>query len=618
MREFREYDDSNDTPEQTVRRMTYKERQEILKVLKMPTAEELDEITRTAAEECKHLRSEKIESYEESISNRGKRMEYGFTKGFPSIENEEITNVEELLEFIKQYQPSLMQRNDFQGLFHNAEIYLGLIADFHEHDTISSSDISRVSKETGLSKTTVREWLTTDALPRLFYLLFPRESLEEFSQKRIPDFQEYLIRMDRLCNGLDSIDSLYERFHTLYINKETDISHKSRKQTEEFFEIIHAIKKGAKSYGQIEEMTGIREEQILYRIHSPFTPRLVGMVACIPEEQLSPEKKWLPLRITGSRMKDFIQVPEMITKPEEVLDVLLQIRKLTFSGEKEESNPEFSDFGGIIAFIYFLGLTISDGNFDSSKKTVSSSDRVKLKLSKKYDWSETAGNAYCHTLNKLGFSTVKGKDEYGSFSDIPLHVWTSEKSPFFVWVRQELLGLRESRNKNEHGVQPNWILYAPRPWRIALLQGIADGDGFATTKGLYAAISTYTNQEFVTKLLKSLNIDSYSTDIAVGISGVDDIAKAAKLPMFRFAKGRQRRLEGLIPMLESMDWSRTSEDEESFILELHRQGMKVGEITEKIWEKYDRVHRRNTIYDIIERNSPKEENEEKNKEKKSI
>jgi hypothetical protein len=475
-----------------------------------------------------------------------------------------------------------------------------------------------VSEETGLSKTTAREWITTDAMPRLFYLLLPRESLKGFSQKRIPDFQEYLTRMDRLCNGLDSIDSLYERFHTLYINEEIQISPKSKKQAEEFFEIIHAIKKGAKSYGQTEEMTGIKEERILYRIHSTFTPRFVGMVSCVPKEQPSPEKKWLPLRITGSRLQDFIQVPERISKSEEILGVLLQLRKLTVSDENEESNPEFSDFGGIIAFMYFLGLTISDGNFDSSKKTVSSSDRVKLKLSKKYDWSETAGRAYCHTLNELGFSTVKGKDEYGSFSDIPLHVWTSEKSPFFVWVRQELLGLRESRNKNEHGVQPNWILNTPRPWRIALLQGIADGDGFATTKGLYTAIATYTNQEFVTKLLKSLDIDSYSTDIAVGIRGIGDIAKAAKLPMFRFAEGRQRRLEELVSMLESMDWTRISEDEESFILELHKQGMKVGGITEKLWEKYGRVHRRNTIYDIIERNSPKEEIEEKNKEKKSV
>jgi hypothetical protein len=133
MREFREYDDSDDTPEQTARRMTYKEREEILKALKIPTAEEVDEIIRTAAEECEYPRSEKIESYKGLISNRGKRMEYEFTKNFPSIDDEEITDVEELLEFIKQYRPSLMQRDDFQGLFHNAEIYLGLIADFHEH-----------------------------------------------------------------------------------------------------------------------------------------------------------------------------------------------------------------------------------------------------------------------------------------------------------------------------------------------------------------------------------------------------------------------------------------------------------------------------------------------------
>jgi hypothetical protein len=537
----------------------------------------------------------------ESISNRGKRIEYEFTKDFPSIKDKKITNAEELWEFVERYHPSLMQRNDFQSLFQYAEIYLRLITDFHEYDVINSSDISKVSKETGLSKTTIREWLTTDSMPRLFYLILTRESLEDSCQKQIPDFQEYLTKMGRLCNGLDSIDSLLKRIDTLYIN-EIAASQKNWKQTEEFFEIIQAIKKGAKSYGQIEEMTGIKEERVLRRIRSPLIPRFVGMVSCIPEEPPSSGKKWLPLRITGSRMKDFIQVPEKIKKPEEILDVLIQLRNFTSSVEKEDSNPEFSDFGGIIAFMYFLGLTISDGNFDSSKKTVSSSERVKLKLSKKYGWSETAGSAYCQTLNELGFKTVKGKDAYSSYSDILLHVWRSEKSPFFVWIRQELLGLRESRNKNENRVQPNWVLNAPKSWRISILQGIADGDGFATTKGLYAAIATYTNQEFVSNLMKSLDIDSYMTDIAVCIRCIDDIKKAAKLPMFRFAEGRQRRLEELVPMLESMDWSRISEDEESSILEFHRQGMKIGEITEKLWEKYGRVHRRNTIYNIIERN----------------
>ncbi len=610
MKESREYDESEDIPERTTRRMTYREREEFmkdfLKAHKMLTAEEVNELIRTAAEESECPRSEQIESSEEEISNRGKRIEYEFTKDFPFIEDDEITNSEELQEFIKHHHPSLMERNDFQRLFHYAEIYLSLIAEFHENDILNSSDISRVSKETGFSKTTIRDWLTTDAMPRLFYLLLPRESLEGFSHKRIPDFQEYLTKMNRLCNGLDSIDALYERYNTLYINEEIRISPRSKKWTEEFFEIIQAIKKGAKSYGQIEDMTEIAEERIVRRIRSPFTPRFVGMVSCIPEEQPSPEKKWLPLRITGSGLKDFVQVPERINKPEEILDVLIQLRNLTPFDEKKNTNPEFSDFGGVIAFMYFLGLTIADGNFDSSKKTVSSSERVKLKLSKKYEWSETPGNAYCHTLNELGFNTVKGKDEYGSYSDIPLHVWKSEKSPFFVWVRQELLGLKGSRNKNEHGVQPDWVLNAPRSWRIALLQGIADGDGFATTKGLYTAIATYTNQEFVCKLMKSLDIDSYSTEIAVGIGGKDNISRAADLPMFRFAEGRQKRLEQLVPMLDSMDWSRISEDEESFILGLNRQGLKVGDIIEKLWKKYGRVRRRNTIYALIEKNSSKE------------
>ncbi|MDF1541136.1 MAG: hypothetical protein P1Q69_19720, partial [Candidatus Thorarchaeota archaeon] len=158
MKEFGEYDEAEDINEYTIRRMTLKEREAILRGHRLVSDKEVDEILRTSSEECKfphssssesseeilnessdpfetfrarilssdernkiveeyHAEIKAKESPEESISNHGKRVEYEFTKDFPSICDVEITTSEQLLEFIKHYSPSTIQRNDFKLLF---------------------------------------------------------------------------------------------------------------------------------------------------------------------------------------------------------------------------------------------------------------------------------------------------------------------------------------------------------------------------------------------------------------------------------------------------------------------------------------------------------------------
>jgi len=69
------------------------------------------------------------------------------------------------------------------------------------------------------------------------------------------------------------------------------------------------------------------------------------------------------------------------------------------------------------------------------------------------------------------------------------------------------------------------------------------------------------------------------------------------------ASSRQSNISKLVQMLDSHDWSRITHGEEEFILKLHNQGYRVGEIIDKLWDKFGRTRRRTLIYKVIERNT---------------
>ena len=52
------------------------------------------------------------------------------------------------------------------------------------------------------------------------------------------------------------------------------------------------------------------------------------------------------------------------------------------------------------------------------------------------------------------------------------------------------------------------ILKMPRSMRVVFIQGLADGDGYASIRAFNAGIATNTNMQFVRKLLTSVGIRS--------------------------------------------------------------------------------------------------------------
>jgi hypothetical protein len=79
-----------------------------------------------------------------------------------------------------------------------------------------------------------------------------------------------------------------------------------------------------------------------------------------------------------------------------------------------------------------------------------------------------------------------------------------------LWARRTLLGLEASASKTWNPIQADWILNAAEDWRIAFIQALSDGDGFASIRNYCTGIATIVNQEFFLHLLESLGIHGFS------------------------------------------------------------------------------------------------------------
>ncbi len=543
---------------------------------------------------------------------RGQRGTYQINITIPVINGIKIHSYEQFLEIFNQEKPELLHRKDIKKLLHYCKVFLNLVQELEGKTEIHSYDISSISKRTRLSKTTIREWLTKGFVPRLLFLVNFIPPNQSERRPRISNLDR-INKLEVQMNGILTMEILLNRLETLYIRHELKISEKSIKDASDFFLVSNAIRHGGISIEQIANMCNLPESKVKSILNRRKPPRLVSLLSSILTEDLELGWKWIPLEITGNRMRKFIKVPLKIESPNDLKQVLDQMKPHR-TARKNRLEKQFGNVNNVHSFLYYLGLTISDGNFDTSKKGVHASARMKLKLAKKYKWSITAGQAYCHALERIGFRTRKGKDaltvrDDGSSS--LMHVWSSVTSPFFIWVKRILLGLKPSETKNNNRINLDWILKMPHSWRVSLLQGISDGDASASYQGQFLQVHTYTNQESYKRLLTSLGIKSYSSTNYVGIGEKKSIRLAEQLPMFRHASSRQKNISKLLRMLDSHDWSRITPEEEEFIHSLHKQGYRVGIIIEKLWNKFGRTRRRNTIYEVIKRNLGKYQSKKK-------
>lgn len=272
-----------------------------------------------------------------------------------------------------------------------------------------------------------------------------------------------------------------------------------------------------------------------------------------------------------------------------------------------EFEKESGEMSQEIAFMYLLGLMVSDGGF---KSDVDYSARAELFVSKKYSWGSMLGNGFCYTLGKVGLSAKRDSDqekirENGNI--IVFRKYSSEASPLLMWMKKALLGLDVSEIKKEVAIKADWILEMPYDWKVAFIQGLADGDGYASIPRFDTAITTTTNEEFFVKLLLAVGIESTIDDNRARIKRYSEILKARELPLFRFAGGRQEILDTMCKIIKLRPRERqpVPEDEKKIVMKLYRTGLTPGKITEKLWHEHGLARTTGMIDALIRRENKK-------------
>jgi hypothetical protein len=180
---------------------------------------------------------------------------------------------------------------------------------------------------------------------------------------------------------------------------------------------------------------------------------------------------------------------------------------------------------------YLLGIMLGD----ASKRKPSSRPKMflELQLTKRHSDNLRLGefvglcaNAGGVRFNRIADRFVGPRVPYGRFH------WKSENSQFIYWLFTGWLGLRLGELTTWNPVNLDWILAAPRYFRVWFLQGLADSDGYVHLENREVHMIVSPNAKLITRILTSLGI-SCSQGTSKGLDlvriSVDD---AYHLPIF--------------------------------------------------------------------------------------
>lgn len=180
---------------------------------------------------------------------------------------------------------------------------------------------------------------------------------------------------------------------------------------------------------------------------------------------------------------------------------------------------------------YFLGVMVGD----ASKRKMSSLKKmfVELQLTKRHRdnirFGEFVGlcvNVGGVRFNRIGDRFVSPRVPYGRFH------WKSENSEFVYWLFTRCLGLRPGELTTWNPVNLDWILTAPKYFRISFLQGLSDSDTYVHFENQEIRLIVSPNAEIIRNILKSLGI-SFSPTASKGLDILKiPVCEASRLPIF--------------------------------------------------------------------------------------
>ena len=397
-------------------------------------------------------------------------------------------------------------------------------------------------------------------------------------------------------------EELLKRLRNYYLFDEIKTAHTFKKNlnlAERYFK-YKELKKENLSWWKISKILNINPRTVYH--WKKQTPKLIKIANQIPKNKLPQNIKWLNLKMEGQwKLKNFIKVPVKINNYKDIKLVLNQLQSLE-NGFVEKWKQKYREIDKDQAFGYIIGLMISDA--DKDRGSILSS-RIRIGLSKIYDWSKNIGEAMCYCLSIIGIEAKRVKDGK-PYKKAPngKYIWRSQLTPFVNWLRKSCLGLSLNETTTHTPVRMSWVFNSSKEIIKWILNGIYDGDGCAHIRGWQITNADQPNQEFVNKLLYILDIKAVSRGPKSIIETKKSLKLASQLPIFRFATGKIEDSKKLIRLMENSNSISKRKDYNEImrkVIKLNKRGLAPKDIPFKIFEEYNiGIHPRR-IYTILNR-----------------
>jgi len=184
----------------------------------------------------------------------------------------------------------------------------------------------------------------------------------------------------------------------------------------------------------------------------------------------------------------------------EFADVILHLKNTSAVRQTMDST------GIIASACYLLGWFLGDlgKHYRNESKMIMDVD---IQLTRKHRENLSLGEYVTGCARRLGIYCKRTLDRPSSNSSPNgAFCWAFQRHPIFSWFHLACLGLKWQERTSYHKVRMDWMLHAPREFRLWFLRGLADSDGDVHFRDKSVDITTSPNTGFVKALLDSLNV----------------------------------------------------------------------------------------------------------------
>jgi hypothetical protein len=320
---------------------------------------------------------------------------------------------------------------------------------------------------------------------------------------------------------------------------------------------------------------------IYYWRHLVKLPKLAHYLKTFLGLGTPPEgRRWLTMECShgyGVPIGAFLSVPlEVKSSWSQIADILEQLTPLD---EVPTQHSREYLFG------FLLGILMGDAAKTKSKQGASHG-HIGLVLSKKYDTNLPIGEFSSLCARSVGLRMHRIED-FPQTKNKPhgFYAWVSQASPLIDWIYNVALGLKDDELTTYDSIHADWMLLAPREFRVGLIQGIAESDGSVSIASQMVEFWVDPHRDLLERLLALEGLKAFRNRQALAITKSQAIASFA-VPIFNptLRTIRYKRHELMAPAQRLDKKERIPEHLRKEIMTLNQQGLSVPTIVERLAE----------------------------------